>query len=225
MNDLLQNVLNYVEQQEDVEFKNSTDLSTDEKRKTFSIETDEQADRVLAWYRQRQVSIINNTEAANAARERLNSHVDKWEHDMNTSLIASCNFFQSLLETFANKKLEGKKGKVKLLNGTLKLAQPKPKIEYDELKTIQWLKDNGLANYVKDGEPILDKVELKKACITSVDKTRLVISDKEVDGITLIPQNMSFSFDIAELKALKKNSVSKKAVKDIVNPSTEMPAA
>lgn len=224
MSDLLTDVLNFVEKQEDIDFQKSANLDTEEKRRAFTIETDEQADRVMSWLLNRQMQVRKNSEAAKEARERLMSHVDQWEHSMNSSLIASCQYFTTLLEVYTTKKLENKKGSIKLLNGTLKLSQPKAKIEYDEEKTIKWLRDNGLETYIKPGVESLNKADFKKVCEEDKQKNCYLFDGKPVDGISLIPQNMAFVADVRGIKETKK--VSAPAVeKDVVNPSTELPAA
>ena len=208
-------LINQIENMENAEvFPEGVAANTEDEVKGFHLESDAQADRFLSMYKLKQRKIIENNEALKAARERYKNHFERLERRLNSELERSCEFYKSKLEEYAITKLNGEKGSIKLLNGTIAMKKPQAEISYDEEKVVAWLRAHGQEQFVNMS---IKKSDLKKA--SKKDGMVQKIGDEIIDGIAYTEKPLAFSLpNVAkEMEKERKAEAAKKAIEEINN--------
>ena len=148
-----------------IEFMDEDEIRSDIDRQAelpYIIHNDDEADNVLAqmlWARQK---IEENKEKVKAKAEQLKLQLQDYEHRLNGGLEVYLDNRQHDLETYLNRKLEGRKGSLKLFHGTASLREDTGRTAVDdEAGLIKWLKNNGHEDCISTKESVA-KTNLKK---------------------------------------------------------------
>ena len=135
-------------------------------------------------------------------KEEINEFVDQeierqlrlyqeYREDRMRPLDNQIAFYENALKTFAmNEYAETNKKTIKLPNGTLAIKKQQPKYVYDDEQVLEFVQENNYKDYIRTKAEV-NKKDLKKNAIVN-NNNELVIDDKVVPGVVVIPQEDKF---------------------------------
>ena len=137
--------------------------------------------------------VAQMNEIEETSKEALSKYADKvntWKESCLMPLQRKLQYYETLLQQYAEHQLEGSNKKsLKLIEGTIGFRTPPVKFNYNDEEVLYWLKQVNASDYLKETTTI-NKEALKKAGAIKDDK--FYINDVEVPGITLTKQDKKF---------------------------------
>lgn len=137
--------------------------------------------------------VAQMNEIEETSKEALSKYADKvntWKESCLMPLQRKLQYYETLLQQYAEHQLEGSNKKsLKLIEGTIGFRTPPVKFNYNDEEVLYWLKQVNANDYLKETTTI-NKEALKKAGAIKDDK--FYINDVEVPGITLTKQDKKF---------------------------------
>lgn len=147
----------------------------------YAIHNDDEADEVLAQMLWAKRKIEENKELVKKKAEILKAQLQDYEKRLNGGLEYYLEARQPELEAYLAKRLEGRKGSLKLFHGTASLKEDAGRTEVDDEEAlIKWLKNNGHADCIATKESVA-KTAVKKAF--TKDKSGRYFLDEHGDVI------------------------------------------
>lgn len=151
----------------------------------------------------------NNSKVENRKKQLL-EQLEDWRHRLNNRLEYVVEKKNSQLFEYAKKQLQNKKGAIKLFHGNLKLANPRPKVDYiDEKALTEWLKKHEKTDCYKE-ELKLNKVIFKSSFKLDNSGSRYVYEDEMTHEKEFLPgvevttsQDLDFSIQLPKKTAVK----------------------
>lgn len=120
--------------------------------------------------------------------------IQDWAHEQTKSHEDDIKYFESLLMPFAASELQGKKTKtIKLPAGKMSFKK-NTTYERDEKAVLEFVKENGMGEYLKVKET-LDWAGFKKNC-TATDDGKLVTADGEIVPSVVVLNSEKFSVEV-----------------------------
>lgn len=120
-------------------------------KKAFVIDGDGKADWAVRKIREEAEEYDRIRELGEAQIARIEEKIEAAEHRYNQHTSYLRSLLGSYFATVPHKKTKTQET-YRLLSGKLVLKLPKAKAVYDELELIQYLKDNGLTDYIEKKE-------------------------------------------------------------------------
>jgi phage host-nuclease inhibitor protein Gam len=159
----------------------------------FVVDSDEKANWVLRKIASLEQKKQENTDLAKAEIEKINA----WLEMVNGELDRDLEYFKNLLAEYAKAKREQdpKFKSLKLPNGKFGFRKQQPKWQYDEAKLLEYLKRNGMAEFIRMKEEP-DKAALKKKLTVSGGVAVDPETGEVIDGITVEEQDEAFKVEI-----------------------------
>ena len=146
------------ELEDDFEFVNAG-----ENQMAFALMSDDDADDALARILWAKSQLDKNNEIIARKKKQLQLQLEDYEKRLNGKLETYQKYYSELLNDYLVKKLDNKKGTVKLLHGNARLKEPSVSTEFDDEKVlIQYLKDNNLYDKCISVKESVRKTDLKK---------------------------------------------------------------
>lgn len=187
MNELLK--MEYDEIEDIMERAELTEKFTDDR---FKIESVEQANWAFRKLRAISVKSSEIKELADSERARI----EEWEKKELLSMENSKGFFEGLLiEYFAKQRQNDPKFKLSTPYGKVSARKQQPKWEYDEVKLLEWLKENKPELVRIKEEP--NKADLKKQCKV-VGDTAVDENGEIVEGVSVTEQGEKIDIKVVE---------------------------
>lgn len=154
--------------------------------------TREEAEYFTKKYIEAANEIKKAEEAAKQYMEQQQEKVNNWLEKINKSNQFYLSVYGDALKVYAEKEMEetGKKS-IKLIEGTLSFRKAQDKYEYNEEELRASLENNHINDFFEPVEPKIKKVELKKA--GTVINNKLYINDTLIEGVTITPQDKTFT--------------------------------
>lgn len=154
--------------------------------------TREEAEYFTKKYIEAANEIKKAEEAAKQYMEQQQEKVNNWLEKINKSNQFYLSVYGDALKVYAEKEMEetGKKS-IKLIEGTLSFRKAQDKYEYNEEELRASLQNNHIDDFFELVEPKIKKADLKKAGI--VINNKLYINDTLIEGVTITPQDKTFT--------------------------------
>lgn len=154
--------------------------------------TREEAEYFTKKYIEAANEIKEAEEAAKQYMEQQQEKVNNWLEKIKKNNQFLLDIYGGALEMYTKAQLEetGKKS-IKLIQGTLSFRKSRDKYEYDEDVLRKSLTDNHIDTFFEEVEPKIKKAELKKAA--TVKNNKLYINDTLIEGVTITPQDKTFT--------------------------------
>lgn len=147
----------------------------------YAIHNDDEADEVLVQMLWAKRKIEENKELVKKKAEVLKAQLQDYEKRLNGGLEYYLEARQPELEAYLAKRLEGRKGSLKLFHGTASLKEDAGRTAVDDEEAlIKWLKNNGHADCIATKESVA-KTAVKKAF--TKDKSGRYFLDEHGDVI------------------------------------------
>ncbi|ABN53666.1 MAG TPA: hypothetical protein DEF39_11450 [Hungateiclostridium thermocellum] len=165
----------------------------EEKRERFKVTDKDSANWCLRKIKALKQEIEENKRIADAEIQRIQS----WLKEVTEPLERSIQFFESLLiEYHMNIYAEDPSKKtIKLPYGTLKARAQQPEFCRDDEKLVNWLKQNGMTEFVK----VIEKPEwneLKKKVKVIGNSVVYEETGEVIDGITVQERPPKFTVEV-----------------------------
>ena len=129
----------------------------------YAIHNDDEADETLAQMLWAKRKIEENKELVKKKAEMLKAQLQDYEKRLNGGLEYYIEARQPELEAYLAKRLEGRKGSLKLFHGTASLKEDAGRTAVDdEEMLIKWLKNHGHEDCIATKESVA-KTAVKKA--------------------------------------------------------------
>lgn len=178
----MEDLLNFIEKEDDTLIG---DVDTH-----YIIKNQDEANIYIKRYKN---IVAQMNEIEETSKEALSKYADKvntWEESCLMPLQRKLQYYETLLQQYAEHQLEGSNKKsLKLIEGTIGFRTPPVKFNYNDEEVLYWLKQVNASDYLKETTTI-NKEALKKAGAIKDDK--FYINDVEVPGITLTKQDKKF---------------------------------
>lgn len=178
----MEDLLNFIEKEDDTLIG---DVDTH-----YIIKNQDEANIYIKRYKN---IVAQMNEIEETSKEALSKYADKvntWKESCLMPLQRKLQYYETLLQQYAEHQLEGSNKKsLKLIEGTIGFRTPPVKFNYNDEEVLYWLKQVNASDYLKETTTI-NKEALKKAGAIKDDK--FYINDVEVPGITLTKQDKKF---------------------------------
>lgn len=178
----MEDLLNFIEKEDDTLIG---DVDTH-----YIIKNQDEANIYIKRYKN---IVAQMNEIEKTSKEALSKYADKvntWKESCLMPLQRKLQYYETLLQQYAEHQLEGSNKKsLKLIEGTIGFRTPPVKFNYNDEEVLYWLKQVNASDYLKETTTI-NKEALKKAGAIKDDK--FYINDVEVPGITLTKQDKKF---------------------------------
>lgn len=178
----MEDLLNFIEKEDDTLIG---DVDTH-----YIIKNQDEANIYIKRYKN---IVAQMNEIEETSKEALSKYADKvntWKESCLIPLQRKLQYYETLLQQYAEHQLEGSNKKsLKLIEGTIGFRTPPVKFNYNDEEVLYWLKQVNASDYLKETTTI-NKEALKKAGAIKDDK--FYINDVEVPGITLTKQDKKF---------------------------------
>lgn len=178
----MEDLLNFIEKEDDTLIG---DVDTH-----YIIKNQDEANIYIKRYKN---IVAQMNEIEETSKEALSKYADKvntWKESCLMPLQRKLQYYETLLQQYAEHQLEGSNKKsLKLIEGTIGFRTPPVKFNYNDEEVLYWLKQVNANDYLKETTTI-NKEALKKAGAIKDDK--FYINDVEVPGITLTKQDKKF---------------------------------
>lgn len=154
--------------------------------------TREEAEYFTKKYIEAANEIKKAEEAAKQYMEQQQEKVNNWLEKVSKSNEFYLSVYGEALKVYAEKEMDktGKKS-IKLIEGTLSFRKAQDKYEYNEEELRASLNNNHIEDFFEAVEPKIKKAELKKA--GTVINNKLYINDTLIEGVTITPQDKTFT--------------------------------
>lgn len=171
------------------------DNQEETEKEYFKVTDKDTANWALRKIKQYQEKQKENSELADAEKEKINA----WLEAENGQAQQSVDFFQGLLAEYAMKQreIDPKFKSMNLPNGKIQFRKQQPKWNYDANKVIESLKRLGMTDYIRFKEEPA-KSDIKKALQVAGNKVVNPETGEIVEGITIEERGESFSVKINE---------------------------
>lgn len=147
----------------------------------YAIHNDDEADEMLAQMLWAKHKIEENKELVKMKAEVLKAQLQDYEKRLNGGLEYYLEARQPELEAYLAKRLEGRKGSLKLFHGTASLKEDAGRTAVDDEEgLIKWLKNHGHEDCITTKESVA-KTAVKKAFVR--DKSGRYFLDEHGDVI------------------------------------------
>lgn len=155
----------------------------------FTVDSDEKANGVLRKIAALEQKKQANDELAQAEIEKIKA----WLEQVNGALDQDIEYFQGLLAQYAEaqRKLNPKFKSRKLPNGKFGFRKKPAKWQYDDTKLLEYLKQNGMAEFVRIKEEA-NKAALKKKVKVADGKVVDPETGQILEGVTVEDQGEVF---------------------------------
>lgn len=178
----MEDLLNFIEKEDDTLIG---DVDTH-----YIIKNQDEANIYIKRYKN---IVAQMNEIEETSKEALSKYADKvntWKESCLMPLQRKLQYYETLLQQYAEHQLEGSNKKsLKLIEGTIGFRTLPVKFNYNDEEVLYWLKQVNASDYLKETTTI-NKEALKKAGAIKDDK--FYINDVEVPGITLTKQDKKF---------------------------------
>jgi phage host-nuclease inhibitor protein Gam len=178
----MEDLLNFIEKEDDTLIG---DVDTH-----YIIKNQDEANIYIKRYKN---IVAQMNEIEETSKEALSKYADKvntWKESCLMPLQRKLQYYETLLQQYAEHQLEGSNKKsLKLIEGTIGFRTPPVKFNYNDEEVLYWLKQVNVSDYLKETTTI-NKEALKKAGTIKDDK--FYIDGVEVPGITLTKQDKKF---------------------------------
>lgn len=178
----MEDLLNFIEKEDDTLIG---DVDTH-----YIIKNQDEANIYVKRYKN---IVAQMNEIEETSKEALSKYADKvntWKESCLMPLQRKLQYYETLLQQYAEHQLEGSNKKsLKLIEGTIGFRTPPVKFNYNDEEVLYWLKQVNVSDYLKETTTI-NKEALKKAGTIKDDK--FYIDGVEVPGITLTKQDKKF---------------------------------
>lgn len=178
----MEDLLNFIEKEDDTLIGNVDNQ--------YMIKNQDEANIYVRRYKN---VIAQMNEIEETSKEALSKYTDKvntWKESCLMPLQRKLQYYETLLQQYAEYQLEGSNKKsLKLIEGTIGFRTPPVKFNYNDEEVLYWLKQVNASDYLKETTTI-NKEALKKAGMIKDDK--FYVDGVEVPGITLTKQDKKF---------------------------------
>lgn len=155
--------------------------------------TEEQAEYYIRLYKKLKKEQQEAIETAEAYIQKAKDKAEAWLEKREADSAFLKKLCEDKLKSFLEDNLAkngSKKRSIALIEGTIGFRKQQDNYEYhDEKRTLSYLEENGLKEYI-NYKPSINKTVLKKAAI--VTNGRLYIDGREVPDITVTPRDDKF---------------------------------
>ena len=178
----MEDLLNFIEKEDDT-------LIGDVDNQ-YMIKNQDEANIYVRRYKNVIAQMNEIEETSKEALSKYTNKVNVWKESSLAPLQRKLQYYETLLQQYAEHQLEGSNKKsLKLIEGTIGFRTPPVKFNYNDEEVLYWLKQVNASDYLKETTTI-NKEALKKAGTIKDDK--FYINDVEVPGITLTKQDKKF---------------------------------
>lgn len=178
----MEDLLNFIEKEDDTLIG---DVDTH-----YIIKNQDEANIYIKRYKN---IVAQMNEIEETSKEALSKYADKvntWKESCLMPLQRKLQYYETLLQQYAEHQLEGSNKKsLKLIEGTIGFRTPPVKFNYNDEEVLYWLKQVNASDYLKETTTI-NKEVLKK--VGTIKDDKFYINDVEVPGITLTKQDKKF---------------------------------
>lgn len=178
----MEDLLNFIEKEDDT-------LIGDVDNQ-YMIKNQDEANIYVRRYKNVIAQMNEIEETSKEALSKYTNKVNVWKESCLMPLQRKLQYYETLLQQYAEHQLEGSNKKsLKLIEGTIGFRTPPVKFNYNDEEVLYWLKQVNVSDYLKETTTI-NKEALKKAGTIKDDK--FYIDGVEVPGITLTKQDKKF---------------------------------